>query len=139
MKVGSTKPEGAHGCPARVAAVAHPGTGPGGKVERRTLQLEFGIRMFDFDRGWQHLVVLPPTIKVKHPNPELELESSPFHLATRARPWVRDGSHPRRAAVSAFGFGGSNFHVALSEYKGNLTTIAPRLRSLEAELVTICG
>ncbi len=60
-----------------------------------------------------HHKVLPPTIKVARPNPALDLESSPFQLSTRARPWVRDDAHPRRASVSSFGFGGSNFHVAM--------------------------
>ena len=76
---------------------------------------------------------LPPTIKVDAPNPALKLEQSAFHLTTRARPWVRGSDHPRRASVSAFGFGGSNFHVALSEYAGQRT--APRLRTLPTELV----
>ena len=65
-----------------------------------------------------HHKVLPPTIKVAQPNPKLALESSPFYLNTKARPWIRDPSHPRRAAVSAFGFGGSNFHLTLEEYTG---------------------
>ena len=80
---------------------------------------------------------LPPTIKVETPSAELELESSPFHLATRARPWVRDSRHPRRGSVSSFGFGGSNFHIALSEYLGEGR--APMLRSLDSELIAICG
>ncbi|MBK8695138.1 MAG: hypothetical protein IPN17_23390 [Deltaproteobacteria bacterium] len=65
-----------------------------------------------------HHKVLPPTIKVDKPNPKLELEKSPFYLNTQRRPWIRDGAHPRRASVSSFGFGGSNFHVALEEYEG---------------------
>ena len=32
------------------------------------------------------------------------------------RPWLPRAEHPRRAAVSAFGFGGSNFHAVLEEY-----------------------
>ena len=60
--------------------------------------------------------VVPPTIKVEAPNPALSIETSPFHLPTEARPWLR-GAHPRRAAVSAFGFGGSNFHAVLEEYR----------------------
>ncbi|MBW1882948.1 MAG: 3-oxoacyl-ACP reductase, partial [Deltaproteobacteria bacterium] len=50
-----------------------------------------------------HHKVLPPTIKVERPNPALEIERSPFHLSTTARPWVRDSSFPRRASVSSFG------------------------------------
>ena len=33
----------------------------------------------------------------------------------RERPWLPRRGHPRRAAVSAFGFGGSNFHCVLEE------------------------
>lgn len=65
-----------------------------------------------------HHKVLPPTIKVEKPNPALNVESSPFYLNTASRPWIRGTEHPRRASVSAFGFGGSNFHVALEEYTG---------------------
>ncbi len=66
-----------------------------------------------------HQKVLPPTIKVERPNPALGLESSPFYLNTAARPWIRNGAHPRRAAVSSFGFGGTNFHLTLEEYVPN--------------------
>ena len=65
-----------------------------------------------------HHKVLPPTLKVQRPNPQFEIESSPFYLNTEARPWIRGSDHPRRASVSSFGFGGSNFHVALEEYTG---------------------
>ena len=41
--------------------------------------------------------------------------ASPFYMNTEARPWLIDGPGPRRAAVSAFGFGGSNFHCVLEE------------------------
>lgn len=65
-----------------------------------------------------HHAILPPTIKVEQPNPELGIDSSPFYLNTKARPWIRDRKHPRRASVSAFGFGGTNFHLAVEEYTG---------------------
>ncbi len=65
-----------------------------------------------------HHKVLPPTIKADPPDPRLELADSPFYLNTRRRPWLQEADHPRRAGVSAFGFGGSNFHVALEEYVG---------------------
>ena len=63
-----------------------------------------------------HHKVLPPTIKVDRPNPKLDLPNSPLYLNTEARPWIRSDRHPRRASVSSFGFGGSNFHVTLEEY-----------------------
>ena len=63
-----------------------------------------------------HQKVLPPTIKVERPDPELKLDVSPFYLNTAARPWIRAGDHPRRAAVSAFGFGGTNYHATVEEY-----------------------
>ena len=59
--------------------------------------------------------VLPATINVKTPNPKLGIEKSPFYLNTEIRPWVKPAKHARRASVSSFGFGGTNFHVALEE------------------------
>jgi len=64
-----------------------------------------------------HHKVLPPTIKVDAPNPGMEIEKSAFYLSTEARPWMKAAGHPRRAGVSAFGFGGSNFHAVLEEYR----------------------
>ncbi len=84
-----------------------------------------------------HAKVKPPTIKVDQLNPLLEIESSPFHVNTVARPWVRGSAHPRRAGVSSFGFGGSNFHIALEEYTGD--NRAFRKRSLPGELVVVTG
>ena len=62
-----------------------------------------------------HHKVLPPTIKVREPIESLAAETSPFYLNTEIRPWLPRPGHPRRAAVSAFGFGGSNFHCLLEE------------------------
>ena len=60
--------------------------------------------------------VLPPTNNVETPNPEANFAESPFFVAGEARPWIAPEGHPRRAGVSAFGFGGTNFHVALEEH-----------------------
>ena len=57
---------------------------------------------------------LAPTLNFTRPNPELELESSPFTVVDELRPWPRRGG-PRRAGVSSFGIGGSNVHVVLEE------------------------
>jgi acyl transferase domain-containing protein/acyl carrier protein len=83
-----------------------------------------------------HHKVLPPTIKVDRPNPELAIEASPFYLNTQARPWIRNAEHPRRASVSSFGFGGSNFHVTLEEYADSAEPAA-RVRTAPTELFVI--
>ncbi|HTY95660.1 MAG TPA: beta-ketoacyl synthase N-terminal-like domain-containing protein, partial [Solirubrobacteraceae bacterium] len=67
-----------------------------------------------------HHRVLPPTIGVSEPNPKANFPESPFYVNSEARPWLRDGAqHPRRAGVSAFGFGGTDFHIVLEEYTGS--------------------
>ena len=82
-----------------------------------------------------HHKVIPPTIKVDNPNSMLDLENSPFYISTAARPWIRSSDHPRRASVSSFGFGGTNFHVALQEYDGPGKK-AEKLRIQPSELFT---
>ncbi|MEU9457019.1 SDR family NAD(P)-dependent oxidoreductase [Streptomyces sp. NPDC048277] len=86
-----------------------------------------------------HHGILPPTIKVDRPNPKLGLDGSPFYLNTRSRPWIRDGGRPRRAGVSSFGFGGTNFHVTLSEHvpQDGTDRDRPRLRTSGSELVLL--
>ncbi|MDF5725421.1 MAG: beta-ketoacyl synthase N-terminal-like domain-containing protein [Rhizonema sp. PD37] len=64
-----------------------------------------------------HHKILPPTINVTEPNPKLNIKNSPFYLNTETRPWIRaEGEPPRRAGISSFGFGGTNYHVVLEEY-----------------------
>lgn len=88
-----------------------------------------------------HHGILPPTIKVDRPNPKLDLDGSPFYLNTRARPWISDGNNPRRAGVSSFGFGGTNFHVTISEYvpEQGMGPARPRIRTVGHELVLVCA
>ena len=64
-----------------------------------------------------HHKVLPPTIKVETPNEAVTPGQTPFYVNTEKRPWLPEGGHPRRAGVSAFGFGGSNFHCVVEEYE----------------------
>lgn len=80
-----------------------------------------------------HHKVLPPTIKIRRPIPALKIEDSPFYLNTYSRPWVQEPGVPRRAGVSAFGFGGTNFHVVLEEYSGPGAK-KPRFLTPQAEL-----
>jgi len=78
--------------------------------------------------------VLPATLKIDQPNSALTEQSS-FYLNTQLKPWFRPKNHPRRASVSAFGFGGSNFHATIEEYEGH--NKAKPFRALPSELVLI--
>ena len=81
-----------------------------------------------------HYKVLPPTL-VETPNPKANLDGGPLYLNTEARPWVHGAAHPRTAGVSAFGFGGTNFHTVLEEYTGDyLDRPESGLRAWPAEL-----
>ncbi|MGW6985107.1 beta-ketoacyl synthase N-terminal-like domain-containing protein, partial [Streptomyces sp. NPDC054932] len=48
------------------------------------------------------------------PHPDLGIDAAGLRLADTARPFPESGT-PRRAAVSSFGFGGTNVHVVLEE------------------------
>jgi acyl transferase domain-containing protein/NAD(P)-dependent dehydrogenase (short-subunit alcohol dehydrogenase family) len=64
--------------------------------------------------------VLPPTIGIETVNPRLELRDGPFRLCTQPQPWLHPhDERPRRAGVSAFGFGGTNFHAVIEAYDRN--------------------
>ncbi len=71
-----------------------------------------------------HHKVLPPTLKVGNPDPKLSIEKSPFYLIKKSRPWFSLYDHPRRSGISAFGFGGSNFHTILEEYEPSKNKIS---------------
>ncbi|MCM2265775.1 MAG: acyltransferase domain-containing protein, partial [Desulfuromonadales bacterium] len=60
---------------------------------------------------------LPPTANFNTPQSGMELDGSPFRILRSPEPWHRKGDGiPRRAAVSAFGFGGINAHLLIEEW-----------------------
>lgn len=84
-----------------------------------------------------HHKVLPPTL-VEKPNPNAGFEGGPLYLNTEARPWIHGSSEPRCAGVSAFGFGGTNFHIVLEEYtRDYVERQPPALRDWDCELVVV--
>jgi len=56
--------------------------------------------------------VRPPTPNLRDPNPALA--GTPFRVLREAEAW--DSKGPRRAAVSAFGFGGNNAHLVVEAW-----------------------
>jgi polyketide synthase PksM len=62
---------------------------------------------------------IPPTLNCDKPNPRFEFDNSPFYPNTSLKEWVaKDGI--RRAGISAFGFGGTNAHIIVSECDSEL-------------------
>ena len=62
--------------------------------------------------------LIPPQANFETPSPEFDLEGSPFQIPLESLPFPAhpDGS-PRRAAVSGFGFGGTNAHLIVESFE----------------------
>jgi polyketide synthase PksN len=58
---------------------------------------------------------IPPSLHFESGNPAIDLESGPFYVNTQMRDWQVGEGEVRRAAVSAFGFSGTNAHLVLEE------------------------
>ncbi|MFJ6793012.1 SDR family NAD(P)-dependent oxidoreductase [Streptomyces sp. NPDC091268] len=61
--------------------------------------------------------VRPPTLHLEAPNPAWDADRSPFFFDAEPRPWSAPAER-RIAGVSAFGFGGTNYHAVLAGYSG---------------------
>lgn len=81
--------------------------------------------------------VKPPTLHMKRPNPAWQQDSSPFVFHARPRPWAAPAEE-RVAGLSAFGFGGTNFHAVIGAY-GEAVPPAQGLDAWPAELFTFRG
>lgn len=84
---------------------------------------------------------IPPSINFKEPNPEMNIESSPFRVVTKAEKWTSLSS--RIAAVSSFGIGGTNAHILVEEYRHQSASpephsfVIPITAKNEASLLTM--
>ncbi|MDJ0865830.1 MAG: type I polyketide synthase, partial [Myxococcota bacterium] len=63
-----------------------------------------------------HEKLLPPSLNCEKPNPNIDFSATPFQVNSELKPWDTPECGVRRAGVSAFGFGGTNFHLVLEEY-----------------------
>jgi len=60
---------------------------------------------------------LPPSLHFNNPSKNSPLFRSPFRVQTDPQSWEKRNSRvPRRAAINAFGFGGTNGHIILEEF-----------------------
>ncbi len=70
-----------------------------------------------------HHRILPPTLNADRPNPNINFAQTPFRLIHQAETWEKANGTPRRCGVSAYGFGGTNFHIVMEEHQpGQLTS-----------------
>ncbi|MFA6093377.1 MAG: SDR family NAD(P)-dependent oxidoreductase [Elusimicrobiota bacterium] len=86
-----------------------------------------------------HHKTLPPSINFKTPNPGIDWAHSPFFVPTEPAPWAAKDGKPRRAHVSAFGFGGTNFHVALEEATPQTLNWTPELPLAQADAAPVAA
>jgi malonyl CoA-acyl carrier protein transacylase len=77
-----------------------------------------------------HHKVLPPSINFSNPRRDVPFDTVPLQVQTRAENWEAEG-WTRVAGVSAFGFGGTNFHVVLKEHLPSAQRPAPAVSRVE--------
>jgi acyl transferase domain-containing protein len=70
--------------------------------------------------------LLPATLHAERPNPEIPFEQTPFFANTSLREWTPAPGAPRRAAVSSFGFSGTNAHLVIDEPPTRARRPSPR-------------
>jgi malonyl CoA-acyl carrier protein transacylase len=79
--------------------------------------------------------VIPPSLHCEKPNPAIDFGQTPFYVNSDLREWEKPECGVRRAGVSAFGFGGTNFHAVFEEYiPGRLNGGGRKYHSVPADL-----
>ncbi|SOD63843.1 Acyl transferase domain-containing protein [Streptomyces zhaozhouensis] len=76
---------------------------------------------------------LVPTLHVRRPNAHFDFAASPFHINTETRPWEPVAGGPLRAALSSFGYSGTNAHAVIEEYVPRTRRAAAKAPRLSAE------
>jgi len=68
---------------------------------------------------------LAPTLNVARENSHFNFNDSPFYISRKKQPWNAVAGSLRRAAVSSFGFSGTNAHLVIEEYSPSPAKIVP--------------
>ncbi|MDK8189824.1 SDR family NAD(P)-dependent oxidoreductase [Paenibacillus sp. UMB7766-LJ446] len=58
---------------------------------------------------------IPASLHMKKGNPNISFSNTPFYVNTETKAWVPDKGKVRRAAISSFGFSGTNAHMVIEE------------------------
>ncbi|MCE9667707.1 SDR family oxidoreductase [Myxococcus stipitatus] len=79
----------------------------------------------------------PKQSNFANPGAELRALGADFEVALDEQPWPDNGDHPRRAATNGFGFGGTNAHLVLEEFRED--HVARRAPPASPELVVVAA
>lgn len=83
---------------------------------------------------------LPPTANFEAAADNIDLENSPFKILNQPQNWSPRNPHtPRRAAISAFGFGGTNAHVLLQEWRAGTSPATVVSQQNDTPAIAIVG
>ncbi|AUM64933.1 polyketide synthase [Brevibacillus laterosporus] len=69
---------------------------------------------------------IPPTLHFQKGNPNIEFEDSPFYVNTALTEWTAEPNKKRCAAISSFGFSGTNAHMVIEEAPRRQLTSSPK-------------
>ncbi|MGN4069128.1 SDR family NAD(P)-dependent oxidoreductase, partial [Burkholderia gladioli] len=58
---------------------------------------------------------IPASLHFEQGNPQIDFERSPFHVNTELKAWETPPGRERLAAISSFGFSGTNAHAVIAE------------------------
>ncbi len=62
--------------------------------------------------------IIPPTLHYNEANKMIDFENSPFFVNKESIPW--SNKHKKMAAISSFGFSGTNCHMVVEEYSDEI-------------------
>ncbi|MCP3057830.1 SDR family oxidoreductase [Myxococcus sp. K38C18041901] len=82
--------------------------------------------------------LFPRQSNFERPGEALRALGADFEVSQREQPWPENGANPRRAATNGFGFGGTNAHLVLEEYRGDASPVSTRSKPM-SELVVVAA
>ncbi len=83
--------------------------------------------------------VIPGQLHFDDPNPQIPWDATPVRVVSAPTPWPEGRNRPRRAAVSAFGWSGTNAHVVLEAYATPQATASATAATRRRWLLPLSG